>query len=164
MVIVVDCSVVGTVYAYKSFRCVSRYATQPACHNVSRTLSGDEAGIYHRDKVTLVDGRATILLPEHFVVLAHPDTISVDLTPVSLDSKGVGVASIEKSKIEIGELAGGTGAYDVFYCVYATRSSEIGHRAVQSDEELKRNMGDRNVGSNKRRRSIPPAAKRETRP
>jgi len=105
---------------------------------VYSSLEGPEAGIYHRGTVDLVDGRAIILLPEHFAALADPKSITVQLTPVSLASLGVGIAGIEADRITIGELQGGRGSYPVQFLVQAARAEFADFRAVVPDEEFER--------------------------
>lgn len=120
---------------------VEDYPGRPGTKIVYVSLEGDEAGMYNRGVAHLVAGRATIELPEHFSVLALAESITVQLTPVSLDSKGVGVASISAPRIEIGELMGGTGSYDVHYVVTAKRAKHADHQVVQDSSEYQRNFG-----------------------
>jgi hypothetical protein len=88
---------------------------------VYTSLEGPEAAIYHRGVVRLRDGRAIIELPEHFSALANPDTITVQLTPRSFDSKGLGFGAIHDNRIEVRELQHGRGAYDVHFVIHAVR-------------------------------------------
>lgn len=88
---------------------------------VYTSLEGPEAAIYHRGVVPLRNGRATITLPEHFSALANPDTITVQLTPRSFDSKGLGFGAIDGRHIEVRELQQGRGTYDVHFVVHAVR-------------------------------------------
>lgn len=88
------------------------------------SLEGPEAGIYERGTARLAEGRAVIALPEHFTALADPRSISVQLTPGSFDSLGVGYQRIDDAHIEIRELNGGKGEYDVSYLVQARRAGK----------------------------------------
>ena len=101
------------------------------------SLEGPEAGMYHRGKVQLEAGTATIVLPEHFAALASPDSLTVQLTPRSIDSKGLAVKEISADTIEIGELFSGTGSYEVHYIIHAVRKGYEDHKPVISDQEFK---------------------------
>ncbi len=84
-------------------------------------IEGPEAGIYFRGKGKLESGRTVIELPSYFKSIAQDTTISVQLTPCSLASKGMAIESIEGGKVNVGELYGGKGGYEFFYTVYAAR-------------------------------------------
>ncbi len=103
---------------------------------VYSSLEGREAAIYCRGSVQLEQGRAVIELPEDFVALASPGTLTVQLTPGSLSSKGLAFETLGKDRIEIGELNGGTGSYPVHYLVHAQRAGYEDHKAVVSAKEF----------------------------
>lgn len=113
------------------------YPERPGEKIIYTSLEGPEAAIFHRGIVRLVKGRATIQLPEHFVALANPDTITVQLTPGSLDSEGLAFRSIRAGRIEIGELHHGTGTYDVHFVVHALRRGFENNKPVISAEEFR---------------------------
>src|SRR6185436_8022137 len=73
---------------------------------------GPEAAMYVRGTGQLVNGRATIELPDHFRNLASEPGMTVQLTPGSLTSKGLATSKVSLSAIEVGELADGRGNYD----------------------------------------------------
>jgi hypothetical protein len=85
---------------------------------------GPESTVFVRGTVDLVDGRATIPLPEHFAATANMSTASVQLTPHSLASEGLGVASIGQNAVVIGELRNGRGDYQVSYHIQAVRRGD----------------------------------------
>jgi hypothetical protein len=115
---------------------VAEHPSRPGTKIVYTALEGPEAAMYCRGTVRLVAGRATIVLPEHFVVLANPKTVTVQLTPGSLASRGVAVGEIAADRIEIGELMNGDGEYDVHYLVHAVRSGYEDHPVMISDAEF----------------------------
>lgn len=84
-------------------------------------IEGPEAAMYCRGTGTLVNGRAHIDLPRHFRTLAEEGTLTVLLTPLSLDTRGMGVAQKNLAGIEVGEIAGGTGSFDFDWEVKAVR-------------------------------------------
>ena len=132
----VDESGFGRVFSdFTSF--VQKHPTKKDAHIVYVSLEGPEAGMYHRGRVKLEAGRATIEMPEHFAALASPDTMTVQLTPRSLDSKGLAVSEISADTIEIGELLNGTGSYEVHFIIHAVRKGYEDHDPVISDEEYK---------------------------
>ena len=134
--IYVDANGMGQVFGdNKSF--AVDHPNRPGAKIIYTSLEGPEAAIYHRGVVRLVSGRATIQLPEHFVALANPNTITVQLTPGSLDSEGLAFRSIRDGRIDIGELHHGKGSYDVHFVVHALRRGFEGHSPVISAEEFK---------------------------
>jgi hypothetical protein len=125
----------GLVFAdEKDF--VVDHPQRPGYKILYTSLEGPEAAIYHRGVVKLREGRATIELPEHFRSLASPATLTVQLTPRSLDSLGVAVGSIGDGRIEVGELHAGKGSYDVYYVVHAVRRGYEDRQAVLSREQF----------------------------
>jgi hypothetical protein len=117
----VDASGKGQLFLSGMKNFVVDHPTRADTKIVYTSLEGPEAAIYHRGVVRLHNGRATIQLPEHFAALAAPDTITVQLTPGSLESKGLGFSEIHAGRIDIGELYHGTGSYDVHFVVHAVR-------------------------------------------
>lgn len=95
-------------------------------------IEGPEVAAYVRGSGNLVNGRATITLPEHFRDVANPDSITVTLTPGSIDSKGMAVVSksIEEGII-VGELGGGTGSYKFDFLVMAVRKGHEDFQVIQ---------------------------------
>ena len=84
-------------------------------------VEGPEAAMYVRGTGQLIDGRATIVLPEHFRTLAVEDSMTVQLTPRSFDSMGLAVGRQALDGIEVGELNGGRGNYEFHWEVKAVR-------------------------------------------
>jgi len=117
------------------------HPTRPGATIMYTSLEGPEAAIYHRGRVQLSKGRATIELPEHFVALADADSITVQLTPGSLSSKGLAFNTIDNGRIEIGELQHGAGSYDVHFVVHAVRKGHEDFRPVLSKEEFEARFG-----------------------
>lgn len=85
------------------------------------SLEGPEAAMYVRGTATLVNGQATIELPPHFKALATTDSLTVQLTPLSADSRGLAVCSKDLSGIDVRELTNGTGTYAFDWEVKAVR-------------------------------------------
>ncbi|MCP4897743.1 MAG: hypothetical protein GY906_12290 [bacterium] len=102
---------------------------------------GPEDTIFLRGKVRLDQGQGFIQLPDHFVVSADMASLSVQLTPHSLNSKGLGVGAIGGAQVEIGELMNGTGSYEVSYFVQAVRSGRHDVPVVTSMDSVRRPGG-----------------------
>ncbi len=102
---------------------------------------GPEDTVFLRGKVQLTGGRAAVPLPDHFVISSDLSTLSVQLTPHSLDSKGLGVAEIGAAQVEIGELMNGAGNYEVSYFVQAVRKVAADVPVIVSAKALRRPGG-----------------------
>ncbi len=111
---------------------------QDATRRIKYTcLEGPEAAMYVRGTASLVDGRAVIDLPEHFVSLADESSITVSLTPRSFDSKGLAAGEVNSGRVEVGELFGGKGNYRFDYVVYAVRNGYENYQVYINDQEFK---------------------------
>ena len=108
---------------------------------VYTSLEGPEAAVYARGVVHLRHGRGTIRLPEHFLTLANLDTMTVQLTPASLHSRGVGFERLRGDGIAIGELNGGSGWYDVHFVVTAVRRGYEQQSPTLSADEFRARFG-----------------------
>lgn len=106
-------------------------------------VEGPEAGIYARGTASLVNGRAVILLPEHFRAVASAEGLTVHVTPLSAKSLGLAVTRKNLDGVVVEELQSGSGSYDFDWEVKAVRAgyegfqpvrplSEIGERAAAS--------------------------------
>lgn len=103
-------------------------------------VEGPEAACYVRGTGALIDGRAKIVLPDHFRAVVNSDTMTVHLTPTS--AKSLGLAVIEKSGdfFVVAELAQGTGSYEFDYHV-------MGVRKGYEDFQVIRPAANRKVGN-----------------
>ena len=85
------------------------------------SLEGPEAGVYARGSARLVAGAAEVELPPSFALVADPATVTVQLTPGSAETYGLGVTAKSSRRISVRELAGGTGGFSFDYMVTAAR-------------------------------------------
>ncbi len=92
------------------------------------SIEGPEAAMYVRGTARLVNGRAWIELPDHFRKLADEQGMTVQLTPLSPDSKGLCVVRKGLDGIEVVELLNGRGNYEFDWRVEAVRKE---HRNFQ---------------------------------
>jgi hypothetical protein len=78
---------------------------------VYASLEGPEAAIYQRGTARLVDGLARIQLPEHFSLMLAEQGMTVILTPLSAESKGLAVIEKNVMGIQVKELHQSKGTY-----------------------------------------------------
>ena len=92
------------------------------------SLEGPEAAAYARGTATLKNGKAEIEFPEHYQLVSQANGMTVMLTPLSGDSKGL--AAIEKTEqgFKVVELLGGKGNYAFDWEVKSVRK---GHEQFQ---------------------------------
>ncbi|MEN8164793.1 MAG: hypothetical protein ABFS37_11745 [Acidobacteriota bacterium] len=94
-------------------------------------VEGPEAAMYVRGTERLVDGRATVDLPDHFRDLAAETGLTVQLTPRTFDSLGLGAEVRGLDVVEVGELHGGRGNYDFDWEVKAVRRAHQDFRVTR---------------------------------
>lgn len=92
---------------------------------------GPEAAMYVRGTGRLVNGSATIALPDHFRNLAVEAGMTVQLTPLSADSKGLAITSKRLSGIEVRELTNGSGDYEFDWRVEAVRKGHEDYQVIR---------------------------------
>ncbi|MBK8271272.1 MAG: hypothetical protein IPK83_24320 [Planctomycetes bacterium] len=92
---------------------------------------GPEAAMYVRGTAQLTNGRATIELPDHFRNLASEPGMTVQLTPLAGESKGLAVVKKSLEGIEVVELAGGTGNYEFDWRVEAVRKGWEDYKVIR---------------------------------
>lgn len=84
-------------------------------------IEGPEAAAYIRGKAKLTVGRAEIEFPEHFSLVVNPETITIQLTPRSAESKGLAVVAQSECGFSVRELWQGEGEYEFDYFVAGVR-------------------------------------------
>ncbi len=89
---------------------------------------GSEAAAYDRGTAQLVNGEATIICPEHFRWVANGESMTVTITPLSAESKGIAVIEKGNGGFKVKELHGGQGNYAFDYMVMCKRQ---GHEDFQ---------------------------------
>ncbi|MEM7368812.1 MAG: hypothetical protein AAF587_09410 [Bacteroidota bacterium] len=85
------------------------------------SLEGPEAAAYVRGTATLLDGKVTVELPDHFRLIAANEGMTVMLTPLSAESKGLAVIQKDVTQFEVQELLKGEGNYSFDWEVKAVR-------------------------------------------
>lgn len=100
---------------------LARVASGPEAEYIYGSLVGDESAAYTRGTATLVDGVAIVICPEHFQAIADPNSMTVTITPLSAESKGIAVVEKFPGGFRVQELNGGKGAYSFDYSVSCKR-------------------------------------------
>lgn len=113
----------------KNFRVIN--PRDPETDIYYASLEGPEAAMYIRGKGRLLNGRALIDLPTHFTDLANPETITIQLTPASFRSKGLGYEVSPSGEIHVGELAEGKGSYEFSWVVTAVRKGYEDYQVIR---------------------------------
>jgi len=117
----------------KSFR--EPNPDEPGTDIVYACIEGPEAAAYVRGTADLVDGQATIRLPDHFRNVAAKAGMTVQLTPQSADSQGLAVVDKKLSGIAVREMRGGTGNYAFDYRVTAVRKGYEDYQVIRASRE-----------------------------
>ena len=100
---------------------MARVASDPEAEYIYGSLVGDESAAYTRGTATLVDGVASVICPDHFQAIADPNSMTVTITPLSAESKGIAVVEKFPGGFKVKELHGGKGAYSFDYMVSCKR-------------------------------------------
>ena len=99
-------------------------------------LEGPEAAAYIRGTAQLERGRCTVNFPEHFLHVADPSTMTVLMTPLSGESKGLAVVEKGDKGFVVVELLGGQGTYSFDWEVKCVRKGYQDYRVVRDKPGL----------------------------
>ena len=99
------------------------------------SLEGPELAAYIRGTDLLVNGKATISLPDHFIDVADPNSVTVHLTPNSAESLGLAVVEKNLDGVVVRELANGTGTYEFDYYIMAVRRGYEDYKVIRPIQE-----------------------------
>ena len=94
-------------------------------------IEGPEAAAYARGTGRLQNGRAIIELPDHFVLVASEEGMTVTLTPLSAQSKGLAVTRKSLDGIEVQEMFEGAGNYEFDWEVKSIRKGYENYEVVR---------------------------------
>ncbi|MDX1941694.1 MAG: hypothetical protein SFU99_14135 [Saprospiraceae bacterium] len=124
----------GTVAAdVKNFR--MEHPTEPGKEIWYASVEGPEAAAYVRGTAKLQNGQVKVAFPEHFSLVANATTMTVILTPLSADSKGLAVIEKGETGFVVKELQGGTGSYEFDWEVKAVRKGYEDYRVIRDAKE-----------------------------
>lgn len=94
-------------------------------------IEGPEAGAYDRGTATLSGGEATVKFSEHFQLVSNPSTMTVILTPLSAESKGLAVIEKNPDGFTVRELMNGNGSYSFDWEVKCVRKGYEDYKVVR---------------------------------
>lgn len=112
------------------------HPTQPDTHIMYACIEGPEAAVFVRGTARLVNGEANVALPDHFVHVANLDTMTVQVTPLSADSTGLGVVGKGPAGFAVRELQRGRGNYDFDWDVKCVRKGHEDYRVTRPRNEM----------------------------
>jgi hypothetical protein len=125
----------GVVYAdIKGFRVTN--LSQPDTEIWYTCPEGPEPAVYTRGTSHLSNGRAVIMLPDHFVQVASLKGMTVHLTPLSEQSQGLAVVKKTLEEIEVREIRGAKGNYDFDYMVMTVRKGYEDYRVIRPKSQV----------------------------
>ena len=110
-------------------------AKQPGTDIWYCALEGPEAAAYVRGTGHLVNGRADVSLPDHFTSIASSQGITVQVTPLSGESKGLAVVEKNTERFAVHELNNGSGTYDFDFMVTAVRKGHEDYQVIRASME-----------------------------
>ncbi len=99
------------------------------------SLEGPEAAAYERGTAQMVNGETYVRFSEHFELVANPGTMTVMLTPLSADSKGIAVVEKNAKGFKIKELQGGKGNYSFDWEVKCVRKGYENFQVIKDKNE-----------------------------
>ena len=98
-------------------------------------IEGPEAAAYERGTTQLVNGEATVLFPDHFGLVANHETMTVMLTPLSADCKGLAVIEKTRTGFKVKELFQGTGTYSFDWEVKCVRKGYENYNVIRDKKD-----------------------------
>jgi hypothetical protein len=135
----VDAAGDGVIFAdVKNFR-----MSNPADRNTEiwyACVEGPEAAAYIRGTGHLVNGQAVVAYEEHFANVASPQEMTIQVTPLSADSKGLAVVDKNQNSFTVAELNDGKGSYDFDFMVMAVRKGYEDYRVIRPVSEARPSM------------------------
>lgn len=94
-------------------------------------IEGPEAAAYERGTAQLIEGEAIITFSEHFQAVSNPQTMTVQVVPLSADSKGLAVVEKTATGFKIKELFAGAGNYQFDWEVKCVRRGYEDYEVVR---------------------------------
>jgi len=98
---------------------------------VYAAIEGPEAAAYLRGTSRLENGEVRIAFPDHFRHIVNPETMTVMITPLSAESKGMAVIEKTATGFRVKELADGNGSYAFDWEVKGVRKGYESFRPIR---------------------------------
>jgi len=104
-------------------------------------IEGPEAAAYERGTAQLTNGEVRVDFSEHFELVVNPGTLTVTLTPLDANSKGLAVIEKTATGFIVKELNGGTGNYEFDWRVEGVRKGYEDFEVIRDKAEMERMLG-----------------------
>lgn len=111
------------------------HPTRPGKEIWYACIEGPEAAAYVRGTAKMVNGVANVEFSEEFQIVANPETMTVNLTPLDAESKGMAVVEKNATGFKVKELMHGTGNYAFDWEVKCVRKGYEDYRIVRDARE-----------------------------
>jgi len=132
--IYVDASGQGVVFGdVKNFR--MEYPGRKDQEIWYASIEGPEAAAYLRGTARLEDGTTTVTFPDHFRHVISSKNMTVMLTPLSAQSKGLALTEKGTDGFTVVELLNGKGSYEFDWEVKAVRKGYEDYRVIRDKAE-----------------------------
>ncbi|MEO1803430.1 MAG: hypothetical protein AAFU33_01400 [Bacteroidota bacterium] len=95
------------------------------------SLEGPEAAAYLRGTAKLEGGKSYVVFPDHFQLVSDASSMTVLLTPLSGESKGMAVIEKTPEGFEVVELMGGKGNYEFDWEVKCVRKGHEDYQPIR---------------------------------
>ncbi len=99
------------------------------------SLEGPEAAAYVRGTGTLIGGEGEVTFPDHFQLVANAESMTVMLTPLSGQSKGLAVVEKTATGFKVVELLEGEGDYSFDWEVKCVRQGFEDFSIIREKQE-----------------------------
>ena len=114
---------------------VMQHPTEESKEIIYASLEGPEAGAYERGTSKMEGGEAEVSFSDHFKHVIGSMKITVMLTPLSADSKGMAVVEKTENGFKVKELHKGKGTYEFDWEVKAVRAGFEDYEVVRSKKD-----------------------------
>ena len=104
-------------------------------------IEGPEAAAYERGTAQLTSGEVRVDFSEHFELVVNPGTLTVTLTPLDANSKGLAVIEKTATGFIVKELNGGTGNYEFDWRVEGVRKGYEDFEVIRDKAEMEQMLG-----------------------
>jgi len=99
-------------------------------------IEGPELAAYERGTGNLINGKAEIKFSNEFELIINPSTLTITLTPISIDSKGLAVIEKNESGFKVGECLKGTGNYLFDWEVKGVRKGYEDYKVIRNKSDF----------------------------
>lgn len=99
------------------------------------SIEGPELAAYIRGTGKIINGKASIDFPDHYIQVANASTMTVIVTPLSGKSKGLAVVNKKTSGFDVEELMEGSGTYNFDWEVKCVRKGYENFEVVRNKSD-----------------------------